>query len=80
LYDASWNFLLQQRDKSKYIQNSGIYTLFGGSVEKGESLLSALQREAREELWINVCIEDISNRHLFMKYDHYNKQYTKCFI
>lgn len=50
IYRRDGNVLLQQRDYAPRLLFPGCWTFFGGQVEKGESLTSALQRELIEEL------------------------------
>ena len=45
-----YGFLLQKRDYTPGIPFQGLWTLFGGRVDEGESSEQALFRELREEL------------------------------
>lgn len=50
IYRHDRRVLLQQRDCAPGILFPGLWALFGGQVEAGENLTSALQRELIEEL------------------------------
>jgi 8-oxo-dGTP diphosphatase len=50
IYRSDGHLLLQQRDYAPGLLFPGLWTLFGGQVEVGENLQSALQRELVEEL------------------------------
>jgi 8-oxo-dGTP diphosphatase len=50
IYRGDSHVLLQQRDCAPGLLFPGLWTLFGGQVEAGENLTSALQRELIEEL------------------------------
>ena len=50
IHDGRGRVLLQQRDENPAIMESGRWGLFGGQVEKGETLDVALARELSEEL------------------------------
>ena len=60
------NLIVKQEDKICLMRrfntgwNDGMYALMGGHVEDGESPVSAVIREAREELGINVAEEDLT--------------------
>lgn len=50
IYRGDGSILMQQRDISEKIPFPGYWNFFGGEVEQGESLLTALERELIEEL------------------------------
>lgn len=50
IYRQDRRFLLQQRDFKPGLPFPGHWTLFGGLVEAGEDLLTAMRRELLEEL------------------------------
>lgn len=50
IYRSDSHVLLQQRDFAPGLHYPGCWTFFGGQVENGENLKSALQRELIEEL------------------------------
>lgn len=54
----SGELLLQYRPPH-WRTRPGWYTAFGGRVEKGEDILTALQRELKEELGAAVAAEDV---------------------
>jgi 8-oxo-dGTP pyrophosphatase MutT (NUDIX family) len=64
LYNTNGEVLLQHRDDKPDIADPGLWSLFGGSVEEGESIEDALIRELWEELeypvkekqlWLIAC-------------------------
>lgn len=48
------NFVLQLRDDKPSISFSGMWSLFGGAIEKNEDSQEAILREIEEELCIKV--------------------------
>ena len=44
-----WGFFLQKRDNNAPV-HPNVFSMFGGSMEKGESIEEALVRELKEEL------------------------------
>lgn len=59
IYDQEDRFLLQHRDNMAGILEPNRWSLFGGGVEAGETLVAALERELQEELSCKVGqIED----------------------
>lgn len=50
IYRRDSRVLLQQRDCTSGLLFPGLWALFGGQVEAGENMKSALQRELIEEL------------------------------
>ena len=61
-------YLLQLRDNKPAIDNPGVWGLFGGSVEPGETAAAAISRELAEEL----CIHPTGIR--FLKMLDYSEQ------
>ncbi|MGL4611066.1 MAG: NUDIX domain-containing protein [Trueperaceae bacterium] len=59
LYNAQGQVLLQQRDDKPNIAFPGYWGLFGGGVEKGETLEEAFDREVWEELEYHVTQKDL---------------------
>lgn len=47
--DGTLEFYLQKRDMNAPV-HAGIFSLFGGGIERGEEVYAALIREVREEL------------------------------
>lgn len=63
LFDKSGKVLLQHKAKdSKVLPNQ--WAFFGGGIEKDEKPGQALQREAKEELGINVTDADFLGRYV----------------
>ncbi|VVB78107.1 Nucleoside triphosphatase NudI [uncultured archaeon] len=52
-------FLLQLRDDKKEIAYPNHWSIFGGSIEPGETPMQAIIREVKEELGINIEKKDI---------------------
>ena len=48
------NFILQLRDNKPSIETPGMWSLFGGNIEKNEDPQEAMLREIEEELCIKV--------------------------
>ena len=48
--------LLNRRNETQY---KGVYSLVCGHVEKGENVINALLREAKEEIGITILPEDV---------------------
>ena len=48
------NFILQLRDNKPSIETPGMWSLFGGDIEKNEDPQEAMLREIEEELCIKV--------------------------
>lgn len=80
IYDSFWRFLLQQRDYKKTIQNSWKIGTFWWALNKDENIISWLQREVYEELWILINNNDIDSCFLFLKERRKIKRQTLCFI
>lgn len=59
--------LCMQRDKNRYEYLSYKYEFPGGKIEPGESRVDALKRELKEEMDINVVIE---NEDFFLTVQH----------
>lgn len=62
IYRSDGTLLLQQRDMTPGLPFPGFWTFFGGLVEPGESLTTALDRELVEELG---CLPGKVGRELF---------------
>ena len=56
--DATGRILLQQRDDIPGIVAPGLWGLFGGEIEPGETPVEAVQRELEEEIGIAVPAAD----------------------
>lgn len=54
LYNAKGEVLLQHRDDKPNIAHPGLWSLFGGSIDEGETIEDALVREVWEELEYRV--------------------------
>ncbi|WP_112322337.1 NUDIX hydrolase [Oceanibium sediminis] len=54
LSDTNGRFLMQLRDDRPGVIHPGLWSLFGGGVEPGETLSGALVRELHEELGLSV--------------------------
>jgi 8-oxo-dGTP diphosphatase len=54
LYNGQGDVLLQQRDDKPELRYAGQWTLFGGSVEDGETFDEAIRRELMEELALEM--------------------------
>ena len=77
LYDDDNRVLLMRRTLNAPT-NPGYWGLFGGKIKKGENPITAVLREAQEELRINL-----KNIQLFKTYNHldeYGKQIRHIFI
>jgi 8-oxo-dGTP diphosphatase len=61
-------YVMQLRDDKPGISEPGVWALFGGSVEEGESPDAALIREVGEELGIQL-----SDCRLLGTFEHYNE-------
>lgn len=46
--------ILQQREINPKIVNSGLISMFGGTIRKSDTLLEGLERELQEELELNI--------------------------
>lgn len=57
LINSRGNVLLQQRDEKPELRYAGKWTLFGGTVEDGESPEQAIRRELIEELDLELPLE-----------------------
>jgi 8-oxo-dGTP diphosphatase len=64
LKDSSDRFCLTRRFNTGYMD--GFYSLPAGHVEKGEGLVSAMIREAKEEVGVTVTSENLSLVHVSM--------------
>jgi ADP-ribose pyrophosphatase YjhB (NUDIX family) len=56
LYNEHGEVLLQQRDDKPGLRHAGQWTLFGGSVEDGETFDEAIRRELIEELALELSL------------------------
>lgn len=54
LYNVQGEVLLQHRDDKPNIAHPGLWSLFGGSIDEGETIEDALVREVWEELEYSV--------------------------
>jgi 8-oxo-dGTP diphosphatase len=61
LYNAKGEVLLQHRDDKPDIAHPGLWSLFGGSVDEGETVEAAVVREVWEELEYPV-----NDKHLWL--------------
>lgn len=59
--------LLQKRDQKSGITNPGKISMFGGSVEEGETVEAALGRELEEELGMKIEKRDITKLGTYYK-------------
>lgn len=62
IYDEDKRLLLQKRDQKNSIYFPGLWGVFGGACEPGESSKDAAIRETSEELTVNI-----SEANLFMR-------------
>lgn len=60
LIDPEGNFVMQHRDNKPTITNPGKVTVFGGSVEIGESIREAAMRELTEETSLRPTSNDLT--------------------
>lgn len=60
-------YVLQLRDNKPEIPARGMWSLFGGTREKGESSKDTLLREINEELSISI-----DNYHFHWSFEHYS--------
>jgi 8-oxo-dGTP diphosphatase len=75
IYNSPTHFLIARRKMHK--SHGGFWEFPGGKVEQHESLENALLREIREELNIDVCIE---NKLVDFQYEDYNRYlHFNCF-
>ena len=74
--------LLQRRQGTKFC--SGYLALPAGHLDVGENVYDALIREAKEELDIDISINDIvlifSLTYLWMDKWHIHNEYATCFL
>jgi 8-oxo-dGTP diphosphatase len=70
LYDRQGKILIKQRTLDAE-HNPGCWSFFGGEVEKGESPLQAVKREAKEEMRVIL-----KNPRLFLTSEHKYPEYT----
>jgi 8-oxo-dGTP diphosphatase len=70
LYNKKKEILMMQRTLDAK-HNPGCWSFFGGGVEKGESALQAVKREAKEELGIAL-----NNPTLLLTSEHAYEEYT----
>ena len=54
LVTSDEKIILQQRDINPNIANSGLISMFGGTIKAADSLLEGLKRELKEELELNA--------------------------
>lgn len=59
IFDPCGQVILQLRDQKAGIDNPGTISVFGGSLEEGESYLAGLRRELKEELNIDINEGDV---------------------
>lgn len=71
LIDTKGRIILQQRDSNPKIDNPGMITMFGGTINKSETEIQGLKRELREEL------EFVPNDHDIKKLNTYFKTKEK---
>lgn len=69
LINSRGQVLLQQRDDNPAIRYPGHWSLFGGSIEEGESAVTAVAREVKEEIDF-----DMRNFGLFREFVQNNKR------
>jgi 8-oxo-dGTP pyrophosphatase MutT (NUDIX family) len=68
--------LLQLRDNKPGIRYPGIYALFGGKIEEGETPLQAMQREVMEELGLHIEPSAAIKHMVFDWKNSFNKYHT----
>lgn len=59
--------ILQQRDTNPNIVNSGLISMFGGTIKKSENLIEGLKRELSEELDLNIEQNSIEKFNTYYK-------------
>jgi 8-oxo-dGTP pyrophosphatase MutT (NUDIX family) len=71
-------YVLQHRDNKPNIASPGLWSLFGGSPEHGESTVQSIRREIREELGLDIEVwrELWRVRH----YSVFAQQVVRCIV
>ena len=59
--------ILQQRDTNPQIINSGLISMFGGTLKSDENIEEGLTRELFEELELEISINDLKKLGVFHK-------------
>ncbi|MBP9817896.1 NUDIX domain-containing protein [Candidatus Shapirobacteria bacterium] len=67
LVTSEGKIILQQRDEKPGIVNPGLISMFGGSAQKGELMEECLERELKEELEINIYLDQVKKLGIFYK-------------
>jgi 8-oxo-dGTP diphosphatase len=74
IYKSPMHFLIARKKIHK--PHGGLWEFPGGKIEQHESVENALLREIREELSIDVCIE---NKLVDFQFEDHNRLHFHCF-